>query len=74
MNETFSESLLASIEGFTSDSRVFLRILVSVHKSLASPLKFNSFVSLLASLWLPIVRSQRFENRSQGMNIFNKIE
>ena len=61
-------------QGFTSDSLVFVRILVSVDKLLASQLPFNSFVSLLASPWRPIVRSQRFNNGSQGMKIFNKTE
>ena len=44
------------------------------HKPLASRLPFNLFVSFVASPWLPIVRSQRFENGGQGMKSFNKIE
>ena len=61
LSEILSESVLA-------------RSLVSDHKPLASWLPFKFFVSLLASPWLPIVRSQMFENGRQGMESFNKIE
>ena len=50
---------------YTSDSLVFIRILVSDHKPLASWLPFISIVLLLALPWLSIVRSQRLRTRSQ---------
>ena len=61
-------------EVVTSDGFVFIRILVSDYKPLGSPRAYNSFVSRLACPWLPIVRSQRFETRSQGRKSFNKNE
>ena len=58
---------------FTFNSLVFVRILFSDHKPLASWLPYNSIVLPLASAWLPIVRSQRFESGGQGMKISMKM-
>ena len=61
-------------EVLTSGGVVFIGILVSDYNPLASLLPFNSFVSLLASPLLPIVRSQWSESQRQGITSFNKNE
>ena len=57
--QNISSKYLASIIGFTLNVLVFIRILDSDLKPLASLLPFISIVLPLASPWLPIFRSQR---------------
>ena len=74
INEMSPQSILASIVGFTLNGLVFVPILDSHHKPLASWLPFISVVLLLASSWLPIVRSQRLRTGSQHYKFSMKFK
>ena len=59
INEIYHQSIFSSIIGFTLNGLVFVRILDSESKPLASSLPFISIILPITSNWLLIVRSQK---------------